>query len=189
MHRTQSGISPSASAPCGKPQTCLSANLPSSTGIAPDTVMEYETGEHDIPVSFLFKAAQACGSDLTSLLTGGDAHLHGYALVRHGQDLQVEHREAYRYQNLAHTFANPSMEPLLVTVPPKTDAELEYIRHSGEEFLYMLRGRLEVRLGQNAVIMEPHDCLYFNSLTPHALQGLDGKEAEFSRRNHLTKKP
>jgi quercetin dioxygenase-like cupin family protein len=71
------------------------------------------------------------------------------------------------------------MEPFIVTVPAKQESELEFNRHLGEEFIYMLRGRLEVRLGDDVVTLSPHDSLYFSSRTPHAMRGLDGEEAEF----------
>jgi len=149
------------------------------TGVSPDEVLEFESGTREIPVSFLYKVAKACGVDLTALLTGDEAHLQAYSLVRSGQGLSVDRRKAYKYQSLAYRFHNPAMEPFLVTVPPKAETALDFNRHIGEEFIYMLRGHLEVRLGDEVVALKPHDCLYFSSRTPHAMRGLDGMEAEF----------
>lgn len=155
------------------------AELAEKAGIGPEQAAIYETGEAEIPVSFLYEAAKACGVDLTALLTGGEAHLRAYSLVRAGEGLSVSRRKAYKYQSLAYRFHRPSMEPFIVTVPPKTESEMEFNRHLGEEFIYMLRGRLEIRLGEDVLALEPHDSLYFNSRTPHAMRGLDDQEAEF----------
>ena len=149
------------------------------TGVTPQDVLRFETGEAEIPVSYLYEVAKACGVDLTALLTGDEAHLMAYSLVRDGQGLSVDRRKAYKYQALAYRFHKPVMEPFLVTVPPKDESEMEFNRHLGEEFIYMLRGRMEVRLGDEVLALEPHDSLYISSRIPHAMRGLDGEEAEF----------
>jgi len=153
--------------------------LAEKTGVSPEKAREYEGGEKEIPVSYLYKAAQACGVDLTSLLTGGEAHLKTYSLVRAGNGLGVDRRKAYNYQSLAYRFHRPSMEPFLVTVPPKDAADQDLNSHLGEEFIYLLSGRLEITLGGETVVMEPHDSLYFDSRTPHAMRALDGQDAQF----------
>ena len=71
------------------------------------------------------------------------------------------------------------MEPFLVTVPAKKEGDLEFNAHSGQEFVYVVEGRLEITLGGNAVVLSPGDSLYFDSQTRHALRGLDGKPAKF----------
>jgi quercetin dioxygenase-like cupin family protein len=153
--------------------------LAEKTGVEAADVVAYESGAREIPVSYLYKVAKVCNVDLTTLLTGGEAHLHAYSLIRAGHGLSVNRRKAYAYLSLAYRFRKPAMEPFLVTVPPKPAGEIESNRHLGEEFIYMLRGRLEVRLGDEAVVMEPGDSLYFDSRTPHAMRGLDDGEAEF----------
>lgn len=153
--------------------------LAEKTGVSKDDVLRFESGNTEIPVSFLFEVAKACSVDLTALLTGDEAHLQTFSLVRDGQGLSVDRRKAYKYQSLAYRFHKPAMEPFLVTVPPKAESEMESNRHLGEEFIYMLRGRLEIRLGDEILVLEPHDSLYFSSRTPHAMRGLDGAEAEF----------
>jgi transcriptional regulator with XRE-family HTH domain len=153
--------------------------LAEATGVTADQALLYETGEEEIPVSYLYEVAKSAGVDLTALLTGGEAHLHAYSLVRAGNGLSVDRRRAYKYQALAYRFHKPAMEPFLVTVPPKDESEMVFNRHLGEEFIYMLRGRMEVRLGDDVLTLEPHDSLYISSRTPHAMRGLDGVEAEF----------
>lgn len=71
------------------------------------------------------------------------------------------------------------MEPFLVRVPPKERADMVLISHKGQEFSYVLEGRLELHLKDDFVTLEPGDCIYFSSQIPHGLRGLDGKEAVF----------
>lgn len=154
-------------------------DLAARTGYGVDEARSYEEGETDIPVSYLFEVAKTCNVDLTALLTGDEAHLKSYSLVRAGQGLSVERRKAYHYKSLAYRFFRNSMEPFIVTVPYADDAERSFNSHPGEEFIYMLEGKLEIVLDDDVLVMEPHDCLYFDSKTPHALRALDGKDAMF----------
>ncbi len=155
------------------------SELALATGVEEAEVLAYETGDGEIPVSYLYKAAKACGVDLTALLTGREAHLGSYSLVRAGNGLNVDRRKAYDYLSLAYRFHKPAMEPFLITVPPTGRDDLSFNSHTGQEFIYVIDGRLEVLLGDDAVEMLPGDSLYFDSRTPHAMRGMDDAEARF----------
>lgn len=148
-------------------------------GVAEETVAAYESGSIEIPVSYLFKVAQECGVDLTVLISGGEAHLKSHSLVKKGGGLSVERRKDYDYKSLAYKFTGRQMEPFLIRVPAKEAHEVKPVTHSGQEFIYMIAGRLEVQLDGTPTILEPGDSLYFSSHTPHALRALDGQDAEF----------
>ena len=153
--------------------------LAAKLGVSPDEVRLYESASVEIPVGYLLKVAQACQVDLTSLISGEDAHLRNYALVRKGEGMAVVRRKTYDYRDLAAKFKGRRMEPFLITVPPKEEKDLSFNHHTGQEFMYVLEGRLEVRLDQKVLTLAPGDSLYFDSKTPHALRGLDGKQAVF----------
>lgn len=148
-------------------------------GVTSEDVLKYESGQSEIPVSYLFNVAQVFQVDLTVLISGKEAHLHTASLVRHGKGMSVERRKDYDYKSLAYRFVGRKMEPFVVTVPPKDRSDLNFTEHPGQEFIYILKGRLEITLGTTVYVMEPGDSLYFTSRTPHALRGLDGQAAEF----------
>ena len=154
-------------------------DLAQKTGVGVDLVRLYESGESEIPVGFLMTVAQTCHVDLTVLISGVEPHLKGYSLVRRGEGLSVERRKDYDYKSLAYRFSGRKMEPFLITVPPKTPEEMNLVSHSGQEFIHVTEGRLELRLGEDTLALEPGDSLYFDSQTPHALRGLDGRHAVF----------
>ncbi len=144
-----------------------------------ELVAKYESGETEIPVSYLMDVAHVCGVGLTDLLSGGQAHLQSYSLVRNGEGISVSRRKDYDYRNLASRFTGRLMEPFLVRVPPKKREEVTLIAHKGQEFSYLLEGRLEIHLKDDIQVMEPGDSIYFSSHIPHGLRGLDDKEAVF----------
>ncbi|PIE68920.1 MAG: DNA-binding protein [Deltaproteobacteria bacterium] len=148
-------------------------------GVSTDEVEQFESGTVEIPVSYLFRVAQKYHVDLTVLISGDEAHLHNYTLVKAGKGLSVERRKDYDYKSLAYRFLDRKMEPFAIKVPPKALEDLNYSHHEGQEFIYMLKGRLEVHLGDKVFVVESGDSLYFDSATPHALRALGEDDAEF----------
>jgi transcriptional regulator with XRE-family HTH domain len=153
--------------------------LSGKLGLTTEKVELYESGTAEIPVSYLFEVARMCGIDLTALLSGSEAHLQNHSLVRKGKGMSVERRKDYDYKSLAYGFFGRKMEPFMVRVPPKDENSLSFNEHPGQEFIYVTMGRLEIRLGDKVLVLEPGDSLYFSSKTPHALRGLDGQNTEF----------
>lgn len=83
----------------------------------------------------------------------------------------------YQYESLAHPMADKNMEPFMIEILPREATEMIFYNHKGEEFLFVLEGRMEFRGADRVIELESLDCLYFDSNIPHALRGLDGKPA------------
>jgi transcriptional regulator with XRE-family HTH domain len=75
-------------------------------------------------------------------------------------------RYGYSYESLAPDKINRRMEPFLVTLEPVSKQGVPY-NHEGEEFLFVLEGKIEVRLGEYTDTLEPGDSIYYDSTTPH----------------------
>ena len=145
-----------------------------------DTYLAYESGENDIPISFLYDVANKFGVELTALLTGDNPRLTVYCHVKNGEAPVVERRKEYRYQNLAYNFSNKHSEAFLVSVDPKAkDVPIAENAHPGQEFNYLIEGRLQLVVGGKTIVLEPGDSIYFNSEYPHGMKALDGKVAKF----------
>lgn len=147
-------------------------------GIPFELYMQYESGEIDIPVSFLYEVAEKFGVDLTAILTGENPRLKVYSHIKKGEGLSVDRRKEYEYQNLSYNFINKKAETFIVTVPAESESIAENV-HPGQEFNYMLQGRLEIMINGHSVIMEEGDSIYFDSTYPHGMRALDNKKAKF----------
>lgn len=155
------------------------AEMAEQLGVSEDTVAGYESGTKEIPVGYMLDVSRLCKVDLTTLISGREPHLKSHALVRKGEGFSVDRRADYDYKSLGYKFAGRNMEPFLITVPPKSGEEMTETAHKGQEFIYVIDGRLELRLGGEPIIVEAGDSVYFNSETPHALRGLDGRDVRF----------
>jgi len=139
---------------------------------------QYESGNTDIPVSYLVALANKFNIELTALLTGEEPKLHIYSLVRKGKGVSVERRKEYGYQSLAYNFSNKKAEPFLVTVQPNGDS-VHLNSHPGQEFNYILEGTLKIVIDKHELILHEGDSLYFDSGYKHGMQALNGKPARF----------
>jgi transcriptional regulator with XRE-family HTH domain len=144
----------------------------------PEEIQHYEAGETDIPMSFLFDVSQNFGIDTSTLISGEEPRMTSYFLTRYGKGKSVERNKAYKYQALASGYKHPKAEPFEVTVDPNTEA-IHLNSHEGEEFDYVLEGRLLFQLNGKDLILNPGDSIYFDSSNLHGMKALDDKPVKF----------
>ncbi|MDR0669036.1 MAG: cupin domain-containing protein [Treponema sp.] len=150
-------------------------------GIPLETYERYEAGKLDIPISVLYRISNRLGTDTTVLLTGEDPRMETASVCRAGKGIQVERYPGYEYSSLAYNFKDRTMEPLLVTLDTrKPPAPL--VRHSGQEFNYVVKGKVRVTVGKRDYDLEAGDTIYFDARLPHAqcaLESDSGNSAQF----------
>ena len=134
-----------------------------------------EAGTYDVPISVLLKLSSLYHVDTNTILTGEAPKMNIFALTRKGMGVDIDRRTHYHYTNLAYNFAHRKIEPLLVTLLPQSNPELKTNSHSGHEFDYVLEGRMRIVIDNNELILEPGDCVYYESLYPHAMQAADNE--------------
>jgi transcriptional regulator with XRE-family HTH domain len=152
------------------------------TGVSLDEYLCYESGEKDFSFTFLYKASQRFGIDLTELITGESPHLSGYTLVRKNQGLPIERRRGFYYQNLAAQFRDRLAEPFLVTAPAENGGETADIplnSHDGQEMDFVLSGAMRIRVGENEEILREGDTIYYDASRPHGMIAIAGQPCRF----------
>ena len=81
----------------------------------------------------------------------------------------------YTYESLGFDKKDRHMEPFLVTLEPATLGEQEFSSHDGEEFLFVLKGEMEVVLGDHSDVLHPGDSIYYDSRIPHRVSCVSGE--------------
>jgi len=144
-------------------------------GIPAPTYRSYESGEADIPASFLYQVAGKFHVELSSLLTGEEPRLRVYSVTRAGRGVKVDRRRDYGYQSLAFNFVDKHMEPFLITVDPRPAEEpVPLNAHPGQEFNYLLEGTLNVVIDDHAVVLTAGDSIYFDARHRHGMKAIGG---------------
>jgi len=144
-----------------------------------ETYLEYENAQVGIPISTLYDIASLLGVEFSELLTGSSPHLQNYCYVKNGEAPYIERYKGYKFQNLAYNFRNKKVEPLLVTIEPEENKEMSLVTHGGQEFNYVLEGKIKIILGSTEIIMSEGDSIYFDPSIPHGQAAVDNKPGKF----------
>ncbi|NPA24542.1 MAG: cupin domain-containing protein [Deltaproteobacteria bacterium] len=107
-----------------------------------------------------------------------------FTLIRKGEEHIVSRfaskegvRYGYTYESLGAGKKDRRMEPFIVTLEPATIKNDKCYGHEGEEFIYVLEGKIDVTLGDHTDVLEEGDCIYYDSVIPHRVQCHGGQTA------------
>ncbi len=142
----------------------------SRTGLTRSVLSKVENFRVTPSLPALGKIALALGTSVSELTEGLDERPH-LVIVRQGEGVKVERDQPESrivYESLAHDRYGKSMEPLLLRVPAGT-ARKEALKHDGEEFLYVLSGRVELEYGGEVHPLHSGDSAYFDGRVEHRL--------------------
>ena len=152
-------------------------------GISVKVYDRYESGNEDLPFSFIHNCALLFGVELGDLLEGESAaRLTTYNVVRRGKGRVTSREHDIEVRDLAPRFKNKAAEPYWVTYTyseEQQNAPIPLVSHSGQEFDIIYTGHLKVQIGDHTEILGPGDSIYYNSTTPHGMIAVGGKECVF----------
>ena len=152
------------------------------TEVSLEDYRSYEAAEKDIPFTFIHKCALAFGVDMSDLIEGHSAKLSSYTVTRKGQGAETAKEDGIEIQNLAPLFRKKIAEPYYVHYEYRTDLQdkpIHLTKHSGQEYDYIIKGRLKVQIGDNIEILGEGDSVYYNSSTPHGMIAVEGEDCFF----------
>ena len=88
-------------------------------------------------------------------------------------------RRHMNYHSLAQDKSGRHMEPFFIEITPKVEGEnFEVSSHEGEEFIYVLKGTVEIIYGKNSYILEEGDSIYYDSIVAHHVHAADENSAQ-----------
>lgn len=121
-------------------------------------------------VSLLLKLSRALNKDVSILIYGNEFKPRKAVATRRDERIPIRRRRGYDYESLAPFFSGRSMEPLLVEV--RRDEKQEFSSHKGEEFHYVMSGKIKTIVGDEEFTLEDGDTLYFDSSIPHCINSI-----------------
>ena len=158
------------------------AEMAEKTDVSEEKYAAYESGNKDIPFTFIHKCALAFDVELTELLEGNTAKLSSYTVTRKGQGQGTAKEDGIDIANLAPKFKDKLAEPYWVKYEYSASQQnkpIQLTTHSGQEFDLVLSGTLKVQIGNHTEILGEGDSIYYNSSTPHGMIAVDGKDCVF----------
>lgn len=150
------------------------------SGLSKPLLSQVENDQVTPPIATLLKIAKGLKVNINYFFEDDDERPK-FVLQRSSQQKSSRRRtgndspEAYLYHSLAPGFRQKAMEPFLVEFELTLWDDRFFYSHEGEEFIYLLSGKLEFHYGEEIAILEPGDSIYYDSSEPHGYVSL-GKE-------------
>ncbi|MFA6179589.1 MAG: XRE family transcriptional regulator [Candidatus Methylopumilus sp.] len=146
------------------------AEISDRTQISRGMLSKIENGLSSTSLENLEHIANALGVTLSSLFQGYNLPKSAVQHVKKGQGMEVVRRgtrSGHTYQLLAYDQGPQKLfEPFLISLEDPGE-EFPNFEHPGTEFIYMLEGEVEYRVGDETFVLEPGDSLTFRGEIPH----------------------
>jgi DNA-binding transcriptional MerR regulator len=137
------------------------SSVAAAVGISAGFLSALERSQVSASVATLRKLARFYGLNILDFFGGADSHR---PLVRPLERKRLQAGSGVRMELLA--WGDKMMEPHLFRVAPGSGSGESYT-HEGEEFLYVLQGKLRITLEDKDYLLRAGDSFYFESRTPH----------------------
>jgi transcriptional regulator with XRE-family HTH domain len=156
--------------------------LSSQSGIAVSTISKAERGDIALTYDKFAALAHALGIDFDTLFgkqQGAKAGPMQPSLTRSGEQMTYD-TPLYEYGMMANDLTGKRMVPVRGKIHARSLGDFpDFIRHSGEEFLFVLGGELELRFENGeAYRLSKGDSLYFDSAVGHAYISVGEDDAD-----------
>jgi transcriptional regulator with XRE-family HTH domain len=146
--------------------------LSARAGLPYSTLSKLENGKMALTYDKIVRLAQALNVDIKDIVAAEQAPaavaVGRRSVTRAGEELEAEsERHAHHYP--AADLLGKMMIPIIIEVQARSVEELGgLVRHAGEEYLYVLRGTMELHSDLYAPLpLGPGDSVYFDSGMAH----------------------
>ena len=167
------------------------ADLSTQTGISVSTLSRLESGDRKPTLELLLPLARAYGVTLDELVGApltGDPRVHLRPVERHGMTM------------IPLTQRAGGIQAYKLVIPAggrRGHGQEELQTHEGYEWVYVLNGRLRLRLGDHDLTLSPGEAAEFDTRVPHWFgPAAEGQAVEFlslfgreGQRAHLRARP
>ena len=148
--------------------------LAKQSGLTKSTISKIEMGRTSSPISTLIRIAQVLDVPVAEFFVEPKTD-PPYVLTRKGEGAIITRDGSgigYSYEALAPDMRHKLVEPFVLTMKP--DDPEGVFQHDGQEFIYMLSGRIVITIAGDKVALRPGDSFYFDSSLRHTMR-VDGK--------------
>lgn len=144
-------------------------------GISRGMLSKIENGLVATSLETLEQLANALGVTLSRLFRNYNLPIDAAQFVKKGEGMEVVRRgtrSGHTYHLLAYDHGpQKTFEPFLISLDDASE-EFPSFEHPGTEFIHMLEGKLEYRVGEETFVLTQGDSLTFRGEIPHGPENL-----------------
>jgi transcriptional regulator with XRE-family HTH domain len=142
------------------------------TGLSSAMLSKLERGKLFPTLPTLLRIAMVFSVGLDYFFTD-ERKRHMVALVRKKERLPFPESPAvsevaYYFQSLALSVPEPRLNAFYADFQPVAAEKVKNHQHPGVEFIYLMKGKLELRIGSAEYVLEAGDAIYFDSIVRHS---------------------
>jgi transcriptional regulator with XRE-family HTH domain len=145
------------------------------TDLSEPFLSRLESGRRQPSLAALITLARAYAMPLAALLEETPAS-PAPVVIRAGEASE-RYANGLQYRVASGNSPNVNLHAIHVTVPPQREHEAFY-RHDGEEWIYVLSGRLRLIFENAEHLLKQGDSAHFEAATPHRLAAIGPHCAE-----------
>ncbi|MEW5980116.1 MAG: XRE family transcriptional regulator [Acidobacteriota bacterium] len=142
------------------------------TGCSTGYLASIESGKQMPPVGILLQIARALQIDSGDLLKEPQDNLSARVQAC------TQRTRNYAYSTLSPGAENKHLKAFRVKIKAKKDHKGVGYHHEGEEFIYVLKGWVEIAVGDHLNQLSDGESLHFNSGIQHNIRNIGNTEAE-----------
>jgi len=145
------------------------------SGLSTNAISLIERGDNSPTVSSLHSLATALGVPVTAFF---EQHTDGQVIHTMRDYRPTSETAGVRMENLGSGLPHQQIEPFLMTIEPAGSSTSSQITHAGEEFIYVLKGKLVCMIKEQEYLLEKGDSLLFLASQPHIYRNQTSKVAQ-----------
>jgi transcriptional regulator with XRE-family HTH domain len=155
--------------------------LAARSGLTKSYISLLEAGKKIPAISTLSRIAVALGMTIGEFFESPDDS-SDVAVVRKNERYQVAQRGTpfgYVYEALSLQKKDRIMDPFIVKVLPgeKSRAKKVEFEHAGEEFDFVVEGKIKYTINDQEYVLDEGDSIYFDSAMKHRVEALENRPA------------
>jgi quercetin dioxygenase-like cupin family protein len=146
--------------------------MANETGLSKAFIKRIEAGDKRPSVGTLLQISRTLHIDSAFLLKEQDEAVEKRARA------YTQRTDNYAYTPLTPQAENKHLKAFKIVVEAQKSHEGVGFQHEGEEFAYVLKGRVEIQVGDHVNTLKKGDSLHFNSGVKHDLRNIGKSDAE-----------
>ena len=148
------------------------------TGLSISLISQVENNNTSPSLSTLIKLANFLGTDTSFFLEKAGKEKKS-AIVCHKEDRKswTSNDHKIYFELLNPSVRSKKMEVVLARIE-RFESPPEKYTHEGEEFGLVMKGKIEVQVGDETHTLNEGDTIYFQSGSPHAIYGVAPEGSE-----------
>jgi transcriptional regulator with XRE-family HTH domain len=150
------------------------AETAEKTGLSVSTLSKVENGQRSLTYDKLVQLADSLAVDISALFTVQEnsslgRHFAGRRSIQHNGDGFRVDAGVYTYSYLAHELMGKRFTPVIMDIHATSVVDFkELVRHTGDEFTYVLKGEIDVHTEVYAPLrLKEGESVFFDSDVGH----------------------